>query len=378
MKKRQIIYTTVFLVVFGIWLPKYAHAVLVITEIMYDVPSVDSGREWIEVHNATANTIAITDFKLYENNTNKNITEVEGFSGLLHPGAYAVIADNPEKFLIDNPTYENVLFNSSFSLSNTGETLGLVDASGQIIHEREYAKSLGASGNGNSLQFFEGVFIEGIPTPGKENIKTIENTDSNSKSEASDNQGAYGGKISSHAEQVRLSTAVLERLIYIDIGRERNIGTGRTVDFEASASGIYANRNVTYIWNFGDGITKRGRKVNHEYGHAGTYNVVVNAIAGTSRAVARTKVFVTENNIEVIINKEGVLVVNNNDREVNVGLSYFKNRKDSFVFPKDTIIEKQSQVIFSWDTTGLQYEDFLGNNIKLYSQNKKELQFALE
>jgi len=372
MKKRQIIYITTFLVVFGIWLPKSTYA-QVITEIMYDLPSVDSGREWIEIYNNTNDTIAVTDFKLYEGTTGKNISTVEGRGGLLQKGEYAIIADNPEKFIEDNGTYEGLLFNSSFSLLNGGEELGLVNSQGDIFARMEYAKALGASGNGLSLQLFEDVFIEGVPTPGAENVKEVV---SEEVQDGSENSPAIA--ISAHENQVKLSTASLERTVYVDIGRERVVREGETVAFQASAAGSGSARKITYIWNFGDGTTRKGRKVEHVYNHAGSYNVVVNAIMGTSRAVARTKVHVRDVVLKVAISESGLVISNEDSVEINIGSYYIKNKKDTYVFPKDTIIDSTSSITFDWEVLGFSLSEMKAELSKIYTSDKNKLPVLLE
>ena len=102
---------------FALFFTVHAESSLKITEIMYDLPGSDSGREWIEVYNAGASDIDLSLFKFFEANTNHGLAPAG--SSILSAGALAVIADNPEKFSIDWPSYNGLIFDSSFSLSNT-------------------------------------------------------------------------------------------------------------------------------------------------------------------------------------------------------------------------------------------------------------------
>lgn len=88
-----------FVVLSLLALPIVARAQLAITEIMYDVPGSDSGREWIEVQNTGAASIALSEWKLFEANTNHGLT-TDG-SDTLAPGSFAIIADDPAKFRTD-------------------------------------------------------------------------------------------------------------------------------------------------------------------------------------------------------------------------------------------------------------------------------------
>src|SRR3989344_2910155 len=105
-------------------------ASMVINEIMYDLKGSDTDREWIEVVNAGGDAVDLSEWKFFEANTNHKLTLVLG-QATLPPGAYAVIVDNPEKFKNDWPGYSGVLFDSSFSLNNTGETISL--RTGELI-----------------------------------------------------------------------------------------------------------------------------------------------------------------------------------------------------------------------------------------------------
>src|SRR5262249_12463335 len=137
------------------------------TEIMYDTPGSDSGREWIELYNGGTNPVPLTQWKLFENATNHKITAVQG-GNTLAPNTYAVIADNAADFKSDWPQFSGPLFDSAFSLSNEGETIALHDASSTSIDSVSYQSSLGGAGDGNSLNRAPGTsdFVARSPTPG--------------------------------------------------------------------------------------------------------------------------------------------------------------------------------------------------------------------
>lgn len=140
----------------------------VVTEVMYDLhEGADSGREWIEVYNAGTASIDLTKWKIVENGKNHTITAVQGS---FEPGSYAIIADNAEKFKADHSGYSGALFDSAFSLNNTGETIALADAAGKEADSLVYTSALGGNGTGDSLQKTDlapNVSLSpGMPTPG--------------------------------------------------------------------------------------------------------------------------------------------------------------------------------------------------------------------
>lgn len=149
--------------------PALTAAQVLITEIMYDLAEgSDSGREWIEVYNSGA-AINLKDFVIFETGKKHKISSAGGET-TLSPNMYAVIADNAEKFKIDHSGYTGLLFDSAFSLNNTGESISLQNAAGVEIDLVVYAKAHGGSGTGDSLQRLElssnASFSPGIETPG--------------------------------------------------------------------------------------------------------------------------------------------------------------------------------------------------------------------
>jgi len=148
-------------------IPVALHA-QIFSEIMYDNTDADTN-EWVEIHNNTAQTIDIKDLKFTEGNSNHNLKLVNGNS-LLVKDSYAVIAHNAVLFMSVYPSFKGTLFDSSFTLSNQGETLQLKDTKGNVKDTVTYVSSKGAQGDGNSLQLIDTVFISSVATPGMRNM----------------------------------------------------------------------------------------------------------------------------------------------------------------------------------------------------------------
>lgn len=142
----------------------------VVTEIMYNPVGTDSGHEWIEVFNSSASSIRLSEWRLYEGGTNHKIKAVSN-DGLVPSGAFAVIAENPALFLADYPQYAGLLFDSSFSLANDGDSFVLRDKNLKDVNAVVYQSSYGALGDGNTLQRqpdTTSVFVARRPSPGGE------------------------------------------------------------------------------------------------------------------------------------------------------------------------------------------------------------------
>ncbi len=144
--------------------PLGASADISFTEIMYDAPGSDSGHEWVEVQNTGPAAVDLKGWKFSEGGVNHKLVAQNG--SIIPGGAYAIIADDPQTFRSDYASFSGILFDSSFSLSNTGETLSLLDASSTPMTSATYSSSAGAAGDGNTLNFVNGAWIPRSPSPG--------------------------------------------------------------------------------------------------------------------------------------------------------------------------------------------------------------------
>jgi hypothetical protein len=154
-----------FLVFLAALFPNIVSAQIQITEILYDVPGADQGREWVELTNTGSEISDIGKYKLLENNTNHGLKLVSGVVALA-PGQSAIIASDAQKFLADYPNFSGTLFDSAFALSNTGEAIAIKDASSTVLTEAAYTAVDDANGTGGSLQLKDGTFVAALATPG--------------------------------------------------------------------------------------------------------------------------------------------------------------------------------------------------------------------
>jgi len=140
---------------------------VVISEFMYDLDGSDNKREWIEIYNQDS-AADLSNWKFYEAETNHRLKLVQG-SFTIPSGGFAVIADNNQSFLADSLDYSGTLFDSSFSLSNSGEELSIKDSEDEVVDTVDYSSGQGAAGNGKSLQLIGNEWLACEPTPGEEN-----------------------------------------------------------------------------------------------------------------------------------------------------------------------------------------------------------------
>lgn len=127
------------------------------TEIMYDAPDSDEGREWVEVYNFGTEPVTVSvgstrdSFRFYDGafhtlNLAQGTTTIPG-------GGFAVLADDASAWAAEHPDFSGTLFDTVMSLKNSSSTIGFaVSASDGIFTEVMYDASWGASGNGYALQ----------------------------------------------------------------------------------------------------------------------------------------------------------------------------------------------------------------------------------
>jgi len=340
------------IIILGLYLlPMTSFANVIISEVMYDLDGTDGGREWIEVYNDTSEAIDLSTWKLVENDADHGISYVEG-EAILYANSYAIIADKPDLFKIDYPSFSGSLFDSTFSLSNSGEDLALKNQYDEVIESASYSPDLGASGDGFSLQISDGVFITGSPTPGEQNVNEPEVVEEDTEEDIASEDDIDE---SSHSAPVKLTNKKSPTILSVSAGRKRMASVHSKIKF--SATDDATKGKVKFYWSYGDGHTGKGKEDEHVYKYPGTYNVILNAITNGDRAVSRTKVQVLEPELFIESEEDGVIIKNNSNSEVNIGEYIIEYKKQRFEIPIDTIISSKSSVRLSLEDLGFTEEE---------------------
>ncbi|MGB3458808.1 MAG: lamin tail domain-containing protein [Halobacteriota archaeon] len=117
-----------------------------INEIMYN-PSTeqgdDSDMEWIELYNNDAEAVNISDWTV----DNKSISDI-----VMQPGDYVVLARNKTAFDAYYGALSCPVIDVTFVLANSGDTIVLCNSTGAEVDNLTYNASLGADGNGKTLE----------------------------------------------------------------------------------------------------------------------------------------------------------------------------------------------------------------------------------
>ena len=342
-------------------IPFLVHAgTAIITEIMYDLSGADTGREWIEVQNNGGEAISFAQWRFWEANANHTLTLVLG-EATTSAGSFAVFADNPEKFLIDWPDFSGTLFDSSFSLANTGEALALKSGD-TLIDEVSYASTTGAAGDGNSLQKTSSGWIAAAPTPSRASVggnspaspTVSEQASSTPEQEQTPSAPSTNAPVSGGG-----SVWPLEPQIFVRARIPAHSVAGADVVFEADAVGKKKEtlQNARYVWSFGDGGTAEGKKVLHAYHYPAAYVVMVEASSGEWSATDRKDITIAAPELAISRIQEGasgfIEVKNSGRTDIELSRWFFKSGSAFFSFPTGTIVPAGRSIPFPSEITKL-------------------------
>ena len=344
MKKMAFVYAILL-----VFVPTHVSAGVYISEIMYDASGTDAQHEWVEIHNDGSSSIDLADWKFYENDTNHGLSVVQGSSSL-GAGNYAIIADNASTFLSDFPSYTGTLFDSVFSLNNTGETLEIRNSSLEIIDTASYTSSSGAAGDGNTLHGSGSSWQAGMPTPGFAMGSSSQESSSSNSTTNVQNQATtqsvttYWGTL----DIPNVITAQTDNTYSVTIERNKNDET------QGLRTGIFQ-------WNFGDGVLvtrDNDEEVTHTYHHPGTYVLVFEYYRGVLHEKPHVRfeqvVTVIDAGISIADITSGGDIVLDNESSSMIDLSGWTltSNGQTFMFPDNSYMSANGSMILARSTTG--------------------------
>lgn len=345
--------------------PFLAFGEIRITEVMYDLPGADDGREWVEILNTGTESVDLTGWKFFDGSNHVlNAPPKNGGTGslVLPASSYAMLADDAVIFLKDKSTSVSVI-DTIMSLSQQKDktyTLKLLNADGTVVHEMSYSISLGANGDGNSLQLISGVWKPAIPTPGTANANEASappaQTNHNENSSASSSQT----EITAPAQTTNASSASEPvPSLLVKVSAPASVTVGAETVFSATVFGLKKEPipNARVIWTFGNGATKEGASVRYAYNIPGSYAVIADAASGGLAGTAKFVVKAIKPDIrvsQVIPGAHGFVEIENmSTAELDVSGWGLASNNSVFTIPDHTIILPSAKVAFPVEVTKL-------------------------
>jgi len=309
--------------------PVYCYADVVINEIMYDASGTDTNHEWIEVYNTGTTSIDLTGWKLFEDASNHGLSPLSGST--VSANGYAIIAENATQFKTEYPNVTAPIFDTTMSLSNTGETIVLKNASLEVVSQATYTSSMGATGNGNTLNRSGDTFVQSTATPGGVNSSEITPVTTETPISTEDKK----------ADEVVITT------ISAEIIAPTSFFTNTEVAFTPKimwTNGVVIPTGKLY-WNFGDGtttISELATPVRHTYKRAGKYVVLLeysrNYYATEPEAADRLVVSASLAPLSFERKVASVVIKNTSNGEVDLSEWAVVSPENIFIFPHGTIL----------------------------------------
>lgn len=319
-------------------------ALVEITEIMYDHEGTDTKKEWIEVYNNSESAIDLTTYKLREADTNHAIKSYGG-SGLVPARGYGIIADSPID--VESELAGALIFDSSFSLSNSGEELSVINPDGSTDNSILYDVSLGAKGDGNSLQKIDGAWISTSPTPGAENKPGGTEVKTETFSESSSSLDST--KTSSSNSKQKPKT------FYLEVTIPNAIFVGENVAFKAKTFDENENELTYshYRWSFGDGGFSTEANPVHVYDAVGDYIVYIESTSGIYTETNKQRIHVYEKPFIIdSVSGDNLVIKNISSNETDIGGWSVMSGGLLYIFPKHTYLLGKSSLRVSSNITG--------------------------
>lgn len=344
-----------------------ALAGLEITEVMYDASGTDTNNEWIEVHNTGTNSLDLSTFSVADFDTAWHFhTIVPDTVSTLAGGAYAIITTSSKlpdfisnfrsKWNSINPLF----FRASFSLPNESGEISTSSDKKSIESDISYGKTMGAAGDGNTLQNIGGVWKASLPTPGEINKLSDNGNSNNNQNNSSGGSGA--GTVSINSSYVNKSTVKPELSVTILTPSIATTGVDLHIESKVTyGSTVYKAGKL--LWNFGDGSTfeqELFEPIVHKYKYPGDYVITVSYMKYKDIKIpdATDRTIVTVSNPGINISSIGdsndfyVELSNTSDFELSLSDWMLKNNDQIFKIPEGTIILPNKKLMFGSELTG--------------------------
>ena len=351
---------------------------LQISEIMYDPAGSDTGNEWIELYNDTASDINLTTYKLFENNTNHGITASQG-GNIISAGEYVVVADNVVNFLSSHSGHTGKVFDSAFSLSNSGELLEMRDSNATVLYSVSYSVLAGANGTGATLNLISDNWVAYLATPGLISSQiSVSSNDNNVTTIASSTATTTNTSSATNTSSTTTSTTTnngVEEISNINANINSQYVPTYTTGWYTSRTYSLGDINMltpkevytvvgaeTYFfvkpidskkntivtntyWSYGDGSEGSGVTSTHRYYNSGTYIAYVESEVNNAYGVERIRVYVDNPDISIIdVSEAKVTLKNNSNKDLNIGgfilasdQGYFKLSRQLLILQNGTL-----------------------------------------
>jgi len=320
-----------------LFFPLFSYADVYISEIAWMGDSESHTNEWIEVHNSDATSVDLSGWR---------INAVDGaptfdLSGTIGPGAYKV--------------FDRSAGDYTGALSNSGETLELVNFSGSVVDRVVGGTDWGNIGGDNTTketpQYTINGWITATPTKGSETTasNSSENTNEENTQE-DDSEDENTSSISSSSNTVYVYANIQASVTHAVVGMP--------IRFEGYKEASEKDNKPSYRWNFGDGTTGRGSVIHHMYSQPGSYVVSLEASRRGKEEKDEIVITISEPSISISsveTDLNGFVEISNSSGvRIDVSGWRLQTSIDSFSFPNRSFIAPRSTLRITNDVLMLE------------------------
>ncbi|MBI3671686.1 lamin tail domain-containing protein [Candidatus Azambacteria bacterium] len=369
MKHKQIFFFAAAFFVLMLLPAKAEGSPMVINEVAWMGTSVSANNEWMELYNTSSSAVDLTGWTLEATDGSPKIA----LTGNVASGGYFLLERT------DDSAVPSIQADQIYSgaLSNSGEILILRDAQGLEVDRVDGSNNwAGIGGDNNTKQTAQRTqngWITAEPTPRGANAVSTSSAQGASTSSAqgastSSAQGALG----SQTETSTSTAPVLSNNIPVQADAGENIiaEVGQEIFFDSSRS---TGRNLSFLWNMGNGETKKEKNFLYNYAFPGKYLVTLFVGSGVSQSQSQIEVIIYPKDIFISEFYSGkdkksgwVEIHNNSENFVDISLWKLDNGGDVFEIPRGTFLAAGGYLVFSSDVLGSGFVNSSGELFLLY------------
>jgi hypothetical protein len=355
-----------------------------ITEIMYDVEGTDTDHEWIEIQNISSSDINLSGWK-FNDGSNHGLNEppMNGGQGslIIQPQSFVIISPDATQFLSDFPSFLGTVIDSVMSLSNSGDTIKIIDQAGLIVDEVTYNTSLGANGDGNTLSWYQNGWVVALKNPGSQTI--VQNTNNTQTSISTQTTQETAIKTTTFTDSTKTKVWSLDIIpstqsIFTDTPF---LLTPKVLNTEQK------ERNIgKFIYNLGDGRlvkTLSSEPISVVYPDPGSYIIYLEFYHAESdpNPVVSDKLLISVEEPPILISldnndKQKIIISNLHSGDIDISNWVLTDGLKEFIFPKNTFLPSKRKVILNpllhnLNTSHLVLETSIRQIVSVYPQKVK-------
>jgi hypothetical protein len=331
--------------------------------VISEIQILPTNERFVELQNTSGSDVDLTGWYIQRKtatgkNFNSLVTKTDFEGKAIAAGEYFLISRGA---LADSDIIKEKL---TLTESNT---LRIRNSSGEDVDQVEF----GSIKEGESYQrTSSGNWIVAIPTPNSINLEEGPPNNGNRQKTFNNNVVSPNSPSVVAADD----SWPVEQQIFARIKNAPHTAVaGADVLFEGETLGFAKKplKGARYLWTFGDGGTKEGKKILYNYNYPGKYVVILNASSGKYSASDRVILEIIP--ADILISSVGTdtdsFIEVYNKTKYELDLSWWRLRAGSkfFTIPKNTIILPKSKIIFPTQHT--EFEIKKEDNIELLYPN---------